>query len=268
MDLPVNTFKLALKNGQPQIGLWAALASPYSTELLATAGFDWLLLDGEHAPNDVRSMLLQLQASAAYRSSAVVRPVHGDTALIKQYLDIGAQTLLIPMVDSAEQAASIVAATRYPPHGVRGVGSSIARASRWGAVGDYLHRSHGEICVLVQVETVAGIEHLEDIASVDGIDGVFFGPADLSASMGHLGNPGEPLVQAAIERGIGIVRACGKAPGILTSDSLLAQRYLDLGALFVAVGVDTVLLATSARKLAAQFGRNSTQGLPSPGAAY
>jgi 4-hydroxy-2-oxoheptanedioate aldolase len=267
MEIPVNTFKRALKIGHAQIGLWAALASPYSTELLATAGFDWLLLDGEHAPNDVRSTMAQLQVVAAYRSSAIVRPVIGDTALIKQYLDIGAQTLLVPMVDSAEQATAIVAATRYPPRGVRGVGSSIARASRWNSVADYLHRAQEEICVLVQVETAAGLDALEAIASVEGVDGVFFGPADLSASLGHLGNPGEPAVQKAIENGISIVRKSGKAAGILTSDTSLARRYLDLGALFVAVGVDTVLMAGAARKLAGEFDRG-TSGQPESGSTY
>lgn len=190
MSLPQNTFKRALAEGKPQFGLWAALADAYVTELLATAGFDWLLIDNEHAPNDVRSTLAQLQAVAAYASHPVVRPVRSDSALIKQLLDIGAQTLLLPMIDTAEQAADAVAATRYPPQGIRGVGSALARASRWNRIPDYLNTAADELCVLVQVETVQGLDNLSAIAAVDGVDGVFFGPADLSASMGLLGKPG------------------------------------------------------------------------------
>jgi 4-hydroxy-2-oxoheptanedioate aldolase len=154
MQLPANTFKRAIREGRAQIGLWAALADPYVTELIATAGFDWLLIDGEHAPNNVRSILPQLQAAAPYPVHCVVRPVVGEVPLIKQYLDIGTQTLLIPMVETPAQAAEMVAATRYPPHGVRGVGSAIARASRWSGIGDYLHEADKELCVLVQAESV------------------------------------------------------------------------------------------------------------------
>ncbi len=250
---PVNTFKQALREGKPQIGLWVALADPYVAELLAGTGFDWLLLDGEHGPNDVRSVLAQLQAVSAYPVHPVVRPVIGDTALIKQYLDLGAQTLLLPMVESAQQAAQIVSATRYPPQGVRGVGSAIARASRWNQYADYLQAADEQMCVLVQVETAAAAARLDEIAAVPGVDGVFFGPADLSASMGHRGNPGHPEVQRVIESGIQAVRAAGKAPGILTADAALARRYLELGALFVAVGVDTSLISRAARDLATAF---------------
>ena len=179
MKLPVNAFKAALARKEAQIGLWVGLADPYVAELLATTGFDWLLIDGEHAPNDVRSTLAQLQAIAPYPVSAVVRPVEGDTALIKQCLDIGALTLLVPMVETAAQAAQIVAATRYAPRGVRGLGSALARASRWSGIDDYVHHADEEICVLVQVESAAGLADLEGIAAVDGVDGVFFGPADL-----------------------------------------------------------------------------------------
>ncbi|WP_370680433.1 4-hydroxy-2-oxoheptanedioate aldolase [Comamonas sp. GB3 AK4-5] len=266
MQLPTNLFKQALLAGQPQVGLWAALASPYATEILATADFDWLLLDAEHAPNHVRSVLSQLQSMAAYGTHGVVRPVSADAALIKQYLDIGAQSLLVPMIDSAQQARDVVAATRYPPEGVRGVGASIARASRWNAVPDYLQQAHKELCVLVQVESVTGMQALESIAAVEGVDGVFFGPADLSASMGYLGRPTEPVVQQALEKGIATVRALGKAPGILVSDPQLARRYLDLGAQFVAVGVDTSLLALAARQLCAQFKHRAP--LPKGGAVY
>ncbi|WP_454807646.1 4-hydroxy-2-oxoheptanedioate aldolase [Paraburkholderia fungorum] len=253
MSLPQNTFKRALAEGKPQFGLWAALADAYVTELLATAGFDWLLIDNEHAPNDVRSTLAQLQAVAAYASHPVVRPVRSDSALIKQLLDIGAQTLLLPMIDTAEQAADAVAATRYPPQGIRGVGSALARASRWNRIPDYLNTAADELCVLVQVETVQGLENLSAIAAVDGVDGVFFGPADLSASMGLLGKPGDARVRGAICSGIGKVRDAGKAAGGLAPDAGIAGEYLAAGASFVAVGTDTGLLSRAAADLAALY---------------
>ena len=253
MSLPQNTFKRALAEGLPQFGLWAALADAYVTELLATAGFDWLLIDNEHAPNDVRSTLAQLQAVAAYASHPVVRPVRSDSALIKQLLDIGAQTLLLPMIDTAEQAADAVAATRYPPQGIRGVGSALARASRWNRIPDYLDTAANELCVLVQVETVQGMENLPAIAAVDGVDGVFFGPSDLSASMGLLGKPGDASVREAIRHGIGTVRDAGKAAGVLAPDREIATDYLAAGATFVAVGTDTGLLSRAAADLAASY---------------
>ncbi len=264
---PVNTFKQAMRAGKPQIGLWVSLADAYVAELLAGAGFDWLLLDAEHGPNHVRSILSQLQAVAPYPVSPLVRPVVGETALIKQYLDLGVQTLLIPMVETPEQAAQLVRATRYPPEGVRGVGSGVARASRWNLYGNYLNEADEQICLLVQVETASAAARLKEIVAVPGIDGVFFGPADLSASMGHRGNPGHPEVQKVIEDGIATVRAAGKAPGILTVDQTLARRYLELGALFVAVGVDTTLLGRASRELAAKF-KGGTAAAPTPGSPY
>ena len=259
MSLPQNTFKRALAEGKPQFGLWAALADGYVTELVATAGFDWLLIDNEHAPNDVRSTLAQLQAVAAYASHPVVRPVRSDAALIKQLLDIGAQTLLLPMIDTPAQAADAVAATRYPPHGIRGVGSALARASRWNRIPDYLTTAAQELCVLVQVETVLGLDNLAAIANTDGVDGVFFGPADLSASMGLLGKPGAPSVREAIRNGIETVRAAGKAAGVLAPDREIAMEYLGAGATFVAVGTDTGLLSKAAADLAASY--KQTAGL-------
>lgn len=264
MQTPVNRFKQALAAGQPQIGLWAALASPYSTELLAGAGYDWLLIDGEHAPNDLRSTLAQLQAVASaqqafgdQRSHPVVRvPVAtGDVgvALIKQVLDLGAQTLLAPMIDTPEQAMRVVAATRYAPQGIRGMGSALARASRWQAHGQYVHEAGEQIGVLVQAETALAMQNLDAIAATPGVDGVFIGPADLSASMGHPGNAGHPEVQAAIADGIARIRAAGKAPGILATTEAAARQWLDAGALFVAVGADTMLLDAAARQLLARF---------------
>jgi len=271
MDIPRNAFKQALQARRAQIGLWVGLADAYAAELLAGTGFDWLLIDGEHAPNDVRSVLAQLQAVAPYPVHPIVRPPVGDVALIKQLLDTGAQTLLIPMVETAEQAALMVAATRYPPHGVRGVGSALARSSRWNQIDGYLHRADDEMCVLVQIESATGLRNLDEIAQVPGVDGVFFGPADLSASLGYLGQPGHPEVQHAITEGFARVLAAGKAPGILTSDTQLAHQYLDAGALFVAVGVDTTLLVGAARRLAAGFkppAADAPAAAPAQGSVY
>ena len=253
MDMPVNTFKLRLQSGQAQIGLWLGLADPYCAELAANAGFDWLLIDGEHAPNDLRGMLGQLQAVAPYPSHPVIRPVIGDTALIKQALDIGVQTLLVPMVESAEQARELVRAIHYPPSGVRGVGSALARASRWNSIPGYLDKADEQMCLLVQIENQEGLANLDAIAAVEGVDGVFIGPADLSASMGFRGNPGHPDVQAAIEDAIARIQKAGKAAGILSADQKLARRYIELGAAFVAVGVDTTVLMRGLQTLAATF---------------
>ncbi|OCW23682.1 MULTISPECIES: 4-hydroxy-2-oxoheptanedioate aldolase [Pseudomonas] len=253
MDMPVNTFKHRLRSGETQIGLWLGLADAYCAELAANAGFDWLLIDGEHAPNDLRGLLGQLQAVAPYPSQPVIRPVIGDTALIKQVLDIGVQTLLVPMVESAEQARTLVKAIHYPPKGVRGVGSALARASRWNSIAGYLDHADEQMCLLVQIENREGLANLEAIAAVEGVDGVFIGPADLSASMGHRGNPGHPEVQAAIEDAIARIRNAGKAAGILSADQALARRYIELGAAFVAVGVDTTVLMRGLQSLAAAF---------------
>ncbi|WP_058910469.1 4-hydroxy-2-oxoheptanedioate aldolase [Entomohabitans teleogrylli] len=263
-----NVFKQALAARQPQIGLWLGLANSYSAELLAGAGFNWLLIDGEHAPNDVRSVLGQLQAIAPYNSHPVVRPPWNDPVIIKQLLDTGAQTLLVPMIQNAQDAALAVKACRYPPHGIRGVGSALARASRWNRVADYLLRADEQICVLVQIETRQGVENLDAILAVDGVDGVFIGPADLSADMGYTGNPAHPEVQAVIEQCIAKIVAAGKAPGILMANEALAKRYLELGALFVAVGVDTTLLARGAEALAARFTSLPTPAIYSDKSVY
>ena len=259
-----NHFKRALKEKRPQIGLWLGLCSSYSAELLAGAGFDWLLIDGEHAPNNVQTVLGQLQAVAPYPSRPVVRPPWNDAVIIKQLLDVGAQTLLIPMIQNAEQARDAVRATRYPPHGVRGVGSALARASRWNRVPDYLQQADEQMCVLVQIETREAVKNLDAILQVEGVDGVFIGPADLSADMGFAGNPQHPEVQRTIDDAIARIRAAGKAPGILMANKALAQRYLEAGALFVAVGVDTTLLARAAEALADEFKQGGVQA-PSSG---
>ncbi|WP_103310180.1 MULTISPECIES: 4-hydroxy-2-oxoheptanedioate aldolase [unclassified Pseudomonas] len=253
MDMPINTFKQRLRSGEAQIGLWLGLADAYCAELAANAGFDWLLIDGEHAPNDLRTLLGQLQAVAPYPGQPVIRPVVGDTALIKQVLDIGVQTLLVPMVESADQARKLVRAIHYPPQGVRGVGSALARASRWNSIPGYLDKADEQMCLLVQIESREGLANLDAIAAVEGVDGVFIGPADLSASMGFRGNPGHPQVQAAIEDAIARILQAGKGAGILSADEKLARRYIELGAAFVAVGVDTTVLMRGLQTLAATF---------------
>ena len=263
-----NAFKAALAANQPQIGFWLSMSDAYLAEVSATAGFDWLLIDGEHTPNDIRTTLAALQAVAPYRAQPVVRAVQGEVALIKQLLDIGVQNLLVPMVDTAEQARAVVSATRYPPLGIRGVGSAVGRASRWSSRTDYLATSDDEICLLVQAESVTALANLTDICAVDGIDGVFIGPADLAASMGHRGNPGHPEVQAAIEQAMRTIIASGKAAGTLTSDPALARRYLSLGCTFVATGVDILLFASAARQLAASFISTAADAPRAPGAAY
>ncbi len=256
MQTPSNPFKQALADKRAQIGFWVGLADSYSAEICAGAGFDWLLLDGEHAPNGLASVLQQAQAIAAYPGVNAIARVplgHGEagTALIKQFLDLGVQTILVPMVDTAAQAEAIVRAMRYPPGGIRGMGG--ARASRWGRYTDYPKSANEHVCLLVQAESREALANLDAIASVDGVDGIFIGPADLSASMGHVGNSDHPEVQAAIEDAFKRIAAAGKAPGILTPNEALARKYLELGALFVAVGLDTNMLARGTSALAAAF---------------
>jgi 4-hydroxy-2-oxoheptanedioate aldolase len=266
MPAPINHFKAALKANQPQIGFWLALANAYTAEIAGGAGFDWLLLDGEHAPNDIPLLTAQLQALSASPSHPVVRVPIGETWMIKQVLDIGAQTILVPMVESGAQAAELVKAMRYPPHGVRGVGAALARASKFNAIPDYLQTANDQVCLLLQIESRAGLAALEYIANTDGVDGVFIGPADLAADMGYLGQPSAPEVQQAVEQALKRIIACGKAAGILTSDTKMASRYLELGATFVAVGNDVTLFANSCRGLADSFKPNRDRVDKSAGA--
>ncbi|WP_082594905.1 4-hydroxy-2-oxoheptanedioate aldolase [Sphingomonas sp. Root710] len=264
----MNAFKQAIAAGRPQIGFWQALASRYSAEICAGAGFDWLLIDAEHAPNDIPSILDQLQAVAAYPVEAVVRPPIGDPVIIKQLLDLGARSLLVPMVENGAQAELLVRSTRYPPHGIRGVGSAIGRASRWNRRSGYLQDAADEICLLLQVESLAGLSTIDDIAATDGVDGVFLGPSDLAAALGHLGNPAHADVQQAIEDGIARIRAVGKAAGILIADQALARHYLELGATFVAVGTDITVLARGAEALARAFKPKSADESPAARGVY
>jgi 4-hydroxy-2-oxoheptanedioate aldolase len=255
MQMPSNEFKRRLLAGEMQFGLWSGLVDPVAAEICAGAGFDWLVVDGEHAPNSVRSVLVQLQTIAAYPTQAIVRPVIGDVNLLKQYCDIGVQTFLIPVVESSEQAARMVAAVRYPPHGVRGVGTGLARAARWNRVDDYVTSADREMCVLVQVETADGLDQLEAIASTDGVDGVFIGPSDLAASLGYLGRPEHPTMRATVGDAIARIVATGKAAGVLSATPDVVRDYVGRGATFVGVGTDTVLLAKATQQLAAAFVR-------------
>lgn len=263
MPAPLNRFKQALRDGRRQIGLWAALANPYTVEILGGAGYDWLVLDGEHGPNDVPLLMQQLQALAASSSHAVVRVPVGEAWIIKQLLDIGAQTLLVPMVESGAQAREIARAMRYPPQGIRGVGAALARASNFNRIADYLPTANDQVCLLAQVESRRALDALEEIAATEGVDGIFIGPADLAADMGYLGQPGAPEVTAAIEEAIARIIAQGKPAGILTGDQQLARRYLELGASFVAIGNDVTLFANAAASLLAEF----KTGAPAPRSA-
>lgn len=251
----VNTFRQRLLQGETLTGLWLGLASPYTAEMAAIAGFDWLLLDAEHSPNDLHTLLAQLQAIAPYVSHPVVRPPDGDAVRIKQYLDIGVRNLLIPMVETAAEAEALVKAIHYPPRGIRGVGHILGRASGWGSQENYLQKADDNISLIVQVETMRGLKNLDAIAAVEGTDGVFIGPADLSAAMGYLGDPGHPEVVEAINQAIGRIAAAGKAPGIVTINKEEAERFINQGCRFVGVGVDTVLLMHSFQELAHQFKR-------------
>ncbi len=265
MQMPDNTFKRALQAGETQIGVFLGLCDPYSTELMAGTGFDWLLIDGEHAPNTPESVMRQLQAIAAYPVRTVVRTVDHDPARIKQYLDVGVQTLLVPMVESADEARALVRAMRYPPNGIRGVGTALARAARWNGVDGYFARADAEMCLIVQVESRAGLAALDDILAVEGIDAVFIGPADLAASLGHLGNPGHEEVKTVIADALARIRQSGKGAGVFSADPAAAARYLESGASFIAVGVDTLLLRNAAVALAARF---KDAGACKAGAAY
>ena len=252
MELPINRFKHAIQSGQQQIGLWSHLCSPISIEILAHCGYDWLVLDMEHSPNELSDILAQLQAMTGSNAAPVVRVPWNDAVMFKRLLDIGVQSFLVPYVQTAEEARQAVAATRYPPHGVRGYAGA-PRASGYGRIKDYAHRCAEELCVLVQIETVEGLDNLEAIAAVEGVSGVFIGPGDLSAALGHLGNPKHPAVLKVIDDTINRIRACGKAPGILTGDESLAKHFVAQGCVFVAVGADQNLLRDSAQALAARF---------------
>jgi 4-hydroxy-2-oxoheptanedioate aldolase len=254
MDLPQNAFKRSLRAGKPQIGLWSTLSSNYTVEVVAGAGFDWILLDTEHSPSELENLLTQLQAAAPYPSHPVVRVAWNDMVTMKRVLDIGAQSLLVPYVSTADEAKAAVSFTRYPPAGMRGVAGT-TRATRFGRIKDYARRAHEEICLLVQVETEEALDNIDAISAIDGVDGIFIGPADLHASLGHAGEIANPKVKPMIDDAIRRIRKSGKAPGILTPNEADARHWLECGALFVAVGSDVGILARGAEALAAKFKR-------------
>lgn len=251
MPAPHNHFKSRLAAGEVLVGAWVGMADPYAAGIAATAGFDWLLIDGEHAPNDLRSILAQLSVIEASGSSPVVRLPMGEPWAIKQALDLGAQSLLIPMVGSAAEARALARAVRYPPRGMRGVGAALARASRFSDIPDYLETADAQIWLGVQVETRAGLAALDEILAVEGVDGVFIGPADLSADMGYLGQLDHPEVLAAISDATRRIAAAGKAPGIIWTDPALARRAMQEGARFVATVIDVTAFAVAMRSAAA-----------------
>jgi 4-hydroxy-2-oxoheptanedioate aldolase len=253
MQMPINTFKHAIENGTRQIGLWSHLASYVSMEVIAGAGFDWILIDMEHSPNELFQVHQQLLAMSESRTQPVVRVAWNDAVMIKRVIDIGAQSLLVPQVQNADEARLAVAATRYPGSGVRGF-TAQSRASRFGRIKDYHARAAQEMCVIVQVETLEALENIEAIAAVEGIDGVFIGPGDLSASMGHVADPGHPDVQRVVGQAIDRIVATGKPAGILTGDRALVRSYIERGCTFAAVGADIALLARAAEQLASEFG--------------
>lgn len=251
-QLPPNPFKRAIAEGRTQIGLWCSLCSNVAAEVIAGAGFDWILIDTEHAPNELPTVFSQLQALVGGTAAPVVRPAWNDMILMKRLLDIGVQNFLVPYVQTAEEARAAVAATRYPPQGIRGVAVT-HRANRYGRVKDYFQRANDEICMLLQIETATALENLEAIAAVEGVDGLFIGPSDLAAALGHLGDNGHPKVRSAIEDAFRRIRKAGKAPGILAPIEADARHWLSLGCVVLAVGSDVGLLARHSEALAAKF---------------
>jgi 4-hydroxy-2-oxoheptanedioate aldolase len=252
MDMPVNKFKRALAAGTQQAGCWLSIGSHVAAEICAGAGFDWVLIDMEHAPNEIPNVHAQLQAVAPYPVSAVVRPAWNDTVVLKRLLDLGVQSFIIPYVETAEEARRAVAATRYAPQGVRGVSTS-SRANRYGRVTDYFQRVHDEMCVVVQLESSKGFDNLDEIAAVEGIDGVFVGPQDFAAGFGHLNNPGHPEVREKIALAITRIRSAGKAAGILSFAEADAKGWIAQGATFVAVTSDQFLLVKNSSAVAQAF---------------
>lgn len=253
MDMPKNLLKQKLQQDQLQLGLFMGLGSSVSTEILSTTGFDFLLVDAEHSYNSPQVILQQLQAMAPYATQPAVRTVNHDPAMIKQLLGVGVQTFVFPMVDSAEQAQALVQSVHYPPMGIRGVGTVFERGARWNAIQGYFEKAGQEMCVIVQVESREGLDNLDAIASVEGVDGVFVGPSDLAASLGHLGKPAHPEVRAAVMDAISRIRSHGKIAGVFAADPSVTGSYIDQGVRMLAVGADTGLLRSAAVNLLSQL---------------
>ena len=250
MQAPKNTVKAAILGGTPQMGIWLNTGSPVIAEIAGQAGFDWCLIDGEHGPNTVSEWLPQLQALTAAGTPAVIRIPNTDVWMVKQALDLGCQTIMVPMVDTPEDAREMAAAMRYPPQGKRGIGAAIARASQYGVRTDYLKNANDEVCLIVQAETQLALNNIEAIAAVDGIDCIFVGPADLAADMGYTGNPRHPDVVAAIEDAFARITAAGKCAGFLIYDAGLIEHYTALGVTFLGIGSDVAVMGGALRNLA------------------
>lgn len=253
MQIRKNIFKQTLSKDIVQFGIWNGIPDGYVAEILGGAGFDFVLIDSEHGPFDLQSVIHQLQALGQFPVTPIVRPPNGDPVIIKQLLDGGVQTLLVPMIESGEQAELMSRAMRYPPKGIRGVGTALARASQWNRVNNYFRDADDEMCLILQVESVAGYEVLDEILEVDGVDSVFIGPADLAGSMGYLGEPMHPKVIEAVKAGMTKIRKAGKSAGTLAVKKELADEYIKAGANYVGIGVDLVILAKATRKLAEEF---------------
>jgi 4-hydroxy-2-oxoheptanedioate aldolase len=247
---PRNEFKRALTAGRTQHGLWLGLTDPVCIEIAAGSGFDWICLDAEHAPFTIPSLLTGLQAAAAYPTHTMVRVAVGNPTVIKQTLDLGFQTIVVPMVESATQARDLVAAVRYPPAGIRGIGTAVARAARWNRTPEYVARANDEICLVLQMETARGLEALPEIARIEGVDALFIGPADLAASLGHPGHANHPEVRTAMRSAFATIRGAGRVCGSIATDPALAREYAAEGCNFLAVGIDTVLYANATSRLA------------------
>ena len=268
LSLPDTFAQRLAASERPLIGLWVCSGSPVAAEIVAGSGTDWVLLDAEHSPNGLESTLAQLYAMSAYPVAPLVRPPTGDVVLIKQFLDLGAQNLLIPMVDSAAQAREIVRAVNYPSSGVRGVGSALARSARWNRVEGYLGRARETISLTVQIESATALANVEEIVAVDGVDALFVGPSDLAASMGHLGQQSHPEVVAGVLRSIEAGRAAGKPVGVNAFVPADAERYLEAGAAFVAVGADVAILARQTEALVDRFTTADAEQGSTPRASY
>lgn len=253
MNIRKNRIKEIFNSGQFSIGLWNGIADTYAAEICAGAGFDWVLIDAEHAPFSNREILHQLQAMSGFDTGVVVRPPSGNSVLLKQLLDIGVQNFLVPMVETKEQAEQIVRSLQYPPKGIRGVGSALARAAQWKRVEGYFDKADDNLCLIVQIESVKGLENLEAICSVDGIDGVFIGPADLAGSMGYLGQPMHEDVRKEVRNALRLIKSSGKVAGTLAVKKEVAEEYKNAGASFMGLGVDLVLLAKATQQLAADY---------------
>jgi len=253
MKIRRNSFKKNILAGKKQYGIWNGIPDSYAAELCAGAGFDWICIDGEHAPFDLRTILHNMQAIQSHNVPAIVRIPSVDPVMIKQLMDAGAQNILVPMIESADQAELIAKAMRYPPIGFRGVGTALARAAQWNRVNDYFKLADDEMCCIGQIESIKAVDALDEILEVEGLDICFIGPADLGATMGYLGQPGHPEVVALVKECIRKITKAGKVAGFLTGSKPLIHQYMDEGALMVGVGVDTILMAKATKALAETY---------------